>query len=98
MEHISNNIRAPHDVGRLLAAGRSRAGLTQAQLAEKLGVSRKTVSEIERGAAENVSLKTALRALALVGFVVQATPHRPPQLADVMARRAQDLNRADKLG
>ena len=97
MEPISNKLRGPADVGRLVATGRARAGMTQAQLAEKLSVSRKTVSEMERGATEHVSVKTALRALALVGFVVEATPHRPPSFDQVLARRAQDLTRADTL-
>jgi DNA-binding XRE family transcriptional regulator len=65
--------------------------------AQKLGVSRKTVSDLERGAAEHVSLKTAMAALALAGFVLYGTERRPPTLDAIMARRASDRARADEL-
>lgn len=71
--------------------------MPQERFAQQLGVSRKTVSDLERGVAENVSLNTALRALALAGFTVEASPHRPPTLTEVMEQRAKDLARADAL-
>ena len=67
------------------------------RLAQKLGVSRKTVSDLERGAAEHVSLKTAMGALALAGFVLYSAERRPPSLDEIMARRARDRARADEL-
>lgn len=87
----------PFDVGLLIAQGRRRDKLSQAVFARKLGVSRKTVSDLERGAAEHVSLKTAMAALALAGFVLYSAERRPPTLDDIMARRASDRARADEL-
>ena len=84
------------DIGELVAEGRRRARLSQAEFATRLGVSRKTVSDIERGAAENLSLTTALAALWLAGFQLEANPRRPPTLNEVMARRAADLVRAEQ--
>jgi DNA-binding XRE family transcriptional regulator len=87
----------PFDVGLLVAQGRRRVKLSQQVFAEKLGVSRKTVSDLERGAAEHVSLKTAMAALALAGFVLYGAERRPPTLDDIMARRASDRARADEI-
>ena len=42
-------VRAPEDLGRFLARVRQDRGLTQEQLAEELGVSRRYISEIENG-------------------------------------------------
>jgi DNA-binding XRE family transcriptional regulator len=87
----------PFELGLLVAAGRRRVKLSQEVFAQKLGVSRKTVSDLERGAAEHVSLKTAMAALALAGFVLYGTERRPPTLDAIMARRASDRARADEL-
>ena len=85
------------DIGRLVAEGRRRAKLSQQEFASKLGVSRKTVSDLERGVAHHVSLQTALRALALAGFVLEASVRRPPTLSEVMAQRAEHQARVDRL-
>lgn len=93
----SEHIRRVGDVGRLVAVGRRSRHVPQEHFARQLGVSRKTLSDLERGVAENVSLNTALQALALAGFTVVAAPHRPPALTEVMEQRAKDLARADEL-
>lgn len=85
------------DVGRLIAAGRKRAELSQTDFATHLGVSRKTVSDLECGVAAHISLSTALQALHLAGFVLEAWVRRPPTITEVMARRAADRVRADQL-
>lgn len=87
----------PFELGLLVAQGRRRVRLSQQVFAQKLGVSRKTVSDLERGAAEHVSLKTAMAALTLAGFVLYSAERRPPTLDEVMARRASDRARADEL-
>src|SRR5271170_5997427 len=87
----------PFELGLRVARGRRRAKISQAAFAEKLGVSRKTVSDLERGAAEHVSLKTAMAALALAGFVLYSAERRAPTLDEIMARRAADRARADAL-
>ena len=85
------------EIGRLIAEGRKHANLSQSEFAAQLGVSRKTISDIERGVAEHLSLNTALQALWLAGFQLEALPRRPPTLSDVMARRAADQARAEQL-
>jgi len=87
----------PSDLGRLVAAGRRRNKLSQQVFAAMLGVSRKTLSDLERGAAEHLSLKTAIKAVLLAGFVLHAAARRPPTLAEVMVRRAKHRTQVDGL-
>jgi transcriptional regulator with XRE-family HTH domain len=94
-QRINRKLAHSTDIGELVANGRRRANLSQAEFAERLGVSRKTISDIERGAAENLSFTTALSALWLAGFQLEANPRRPPTLNEVMARRAADNARAE---
>jgi transcriptional regulator with XRE-family HTH domain len=92
-----HRVSQSNEIGRLIAEGRKRANLSQSEFAAQLGVSRKTVSDIERGVAEHLSLNTALQALWLAGFQLEALPRRPPTLSEVMARRASDRERAEQL-
>jgi DNA-binding XRE family transcriptional regulator len=87
----------PFELGLRVAQGRRRAQISQAAFAQRLGVSRKTISDLERGAAEHVSLKTAMAALSLAGFVLYSGVRRPPTMEEIMARRAADRARADQL-
>jgi DNA-binding XRE family transcriptional regulator len=87
----------PFELGLWIARGRRRAKISQAVFAQKLGVSRKTISDLERGAAEHVSLKTAMAALSLAGYVLYGAQRRLPTMEEIMARRAADRARADGL-
>jgi DNA-binding XRE family transcriptional regulator len=87
----------PFELGLQVARGRRRTKISQAAFAQKLGVSRKTISDLERGAAEHVSLKTAMAALSLAGFVLYSAERRPPTIEEIMARRATDRARAEEL-
>ena len=87
----------PFEVGLQIAQGRRRAKLSQSEFARNLGVSRKTISDLERGAGEHVSLKTAMAALALAGFFLYSAERRPPTMEEIMARRAADRARAEEL-
>jgi transcriptional regulator with XRE-family HTH domain len=95
--HPSSRLSRSADVGRLVAEGRRRIKLSQTEFAQRLGISRKTLSDLERGAAEHVSLRTALQALALGGFVLEASARRAPSLSEVMAQRAAHQARVDRL-
>lgn len=94
----AHRVSQSSEIGRLIAEGRKRANLSQSEFAAQLGVSRKTISDIERGVAEHLSLNTALQALWLAGFQLEALPRRPPTLPEVMARRAADQARAEQFG
>jgi DNA-binding XRE family transcriptional regulator len=87
----------PFEVGEQVAQGRRRSKVSQADFARKLGVSRKTISDLERGAVEHISLKTAMAALALAGFALYSARRRPPTMEEITARRSADRARAEGL-
>lgn len=62
-----------HDIGGDLMLARRRAGLTQQQVADRIGVSRMTVSRIESGAAGAVAYQTIADFAALVGLTLTTT-------------------------
>lgn len=62
----------PVEFGHAVRRARERRGLHQADLAERLGVTRMTVSRLERGGA--VSMETAIRALSECGFEAVVVP------------------------
>jgi DNA-binding XRE family transcriptional regulator len=87
----------PFEVGLQVAQGRRRAKISQSDFARRLGVSRKTISDLERGVVEHISLKTAMAALALAGFALYSAQRRLPTMQEIMARRAADRVRAEGL-
>jgi transcriptional regulator with XRE-family HTH domain len=62
----------PVALGRAIRDARRSRGLQQADLAERLGVSRMTVSRMERG--ESVSIETVLRSLTECGVALVVVP------------------------
>jgi transcriptional regulator with XRE-family HTH domain len=70
------------EVGRLLRAERAARGLTQADMAARLGISRQHLVALESGA-EGAAAGTVLRLLAELGVVVLALPQTA--MADVAA-------------
>lgn len=60
------------EFGQAVRRARRDARFTQAHLAERLGVTRMTISRLEHGDA--VSLDTALRALSECGYAVALAP------------------------
>jgi DNA-binding XRE family transcriptional regulator len=93
----ATRLMKPFEVGLQVAQGRRRAKMSQADFARKLGVSRKTISDLERGAGEHISLKTVMAAMALAGFALYSAQRRPPTQEEIMTRRAADRARAEGL-
>ncbi len=85
---VSSRLLRPQEIGRLIAEGRHRTGQSQTAFAERLRISRKTLSDIERGVADHVSL---------AGFVLEASMRRLPTLPEIMAERAEHQARIDNL-
>jgi HTH-type transcriptional regulator/antitoxin HipB len=65
-------IRTPTDIGALLKDRRRALGLDQAELAERIGVSRLWVNQVE-GGKPGASLGLILRALEALGVQIAAT-------------------------
>ena len=67
-----------HEIGERLERRRIDAGLTQAQLAEEAGMSKRTVERIEAGhSTDFVMLLRALRVLKLLAALDQLVPDLP---------------------
>ena len=63
----------PTRVSNRIRALRAASGeMTQADLADRIGVTRMTISRLERG--EAVSVDTALRALSECGYAIGVAP------------------------
>jgi len=84
-------VRTPRDVGLLLREACKRLKLGQAELAERLGVSRKWVVEAERGNA-GAALGTVLRAIDLVGAKLGALASDAEVPRTKNASRAPDVD------
>ena len=69
-------IRTPQDIGALLRESRKKAGLGQAELARRIGVSRQWVVEVERGK-PRAEIGLVLRALNTLDSPLQ-TGLTPP--------------------
>jgi transcriptional regulator with XRE-family HTH domain len=83
--------------GRLLADARRRAGLTQAELAERLTISQAAVAQLER-ADSNPRLATLDRALRAVGAeLVLTTRARRTTVDEGLIRRQLELAPAERL-
>jgi transcriptional regulator with XRE-family HTH domain len=66
------SIHNPADLGRAIAGVRAGRGLTQASLADQIGVDRGYLARLEAGASQLV-LERALRALRRMGATVTVT-------------------------
>jgi len=60
-------------VGRLIRDRRREVGLTAARTAELAGVSRRLLTELERGKRRNVGVAAVFRVLELLGLKVDVT-------------------------
>lgn len=81
----------------LLRDARQRAGLTQAQLAARLGVSQAAVAKLERPGA-NPTVDTLDRALWATGHQLTFAAHpRRPGVDESLIRRQLELSPADRI-
>ena len=75
----------PAVVGALVREGREAAGLTQTQLAERIGASRFWVAAFEQGK-PSVELGLALKAIQALGLVISIAPSHTPSVGTPSAR------------
>lgn len=70
-------IRTTHEVGLLIRERRRVAGITQAELAERVGASREWIRLLESGK-PRLELGLTLRALTALGIALNAEIDSPP--------------------
>jgi predicted XRE-type DNA-binding protein len=76
------------DVRQDLIALREASGLTQAQLAERLGVQQPLISKLERDGTKDVKLSTLVKVAAALGARVRVTFERDEAAARTKRRKA----------
>ena len=86
-------LRRPHDLAALFRDGRARAGWSQTQLAESVGVSRQWISLVENGKT-SVEFDLVMAVLQALGYrihveSVEAAAGRPRSSLDLTAARFQ---------
>lgn len=72
MNHVAALVYDTAELGEQIRRARLEKGLQQDELADRLGVTRMTVSRLERG--QSVSVDTALRALSECGYAIAVAP------------------------
>lgn len=76
------------DIAPLLKHARQKAGLSQAQLAGPLGMSRATISAIESGRCEEIGFAKLVALLERVGLEISVAPRKGrPTIDDLRAER-----------
>ncbi len=70
-------IRTPTDLGAIIRDSRIKLGLDQKSLADRIGVSREWIVEIEKGK-PRAHIGLVLRALNALGIAVDAQPETAP--------------------
>lgn len=71
-----------NDIGLLIKTLRKNAGLSQAQLAQRHGMSRATISGIENNTIPEVGIRKVAALLEGLGYELTATPKRRRKTLD----------------
>ena len=74
-----------------LIALRKARGLSQKQLADRIGVSQPVVAEFESSAPRNIELRTLVRVAAALGATVRITLEADASPAQARSRRARGV-------
>ncbi|KTC88723.1 helix-turn-helix domain-containing protein [Fluoribacter dumoffii] len=70
-------IHSPHELALLIKSQRKKLKLSQAEVAELVGLKQKTISAIENNP-ENIRLSTLFRILSALGLDFNAAPKNEP--------------------
>lgn len=85
------------ELGGRLAQCRIESGMSQAELAEQAGVSKRTVERVESGAtAQTVTLIRLLRALDLLDRMEALVPESGPRPMDLLKLKGKARQRASR--
>ncbi|WP_448122430.1 helix-turn-helix domain-containing protein [Stenotrophomonas riyadhensis] len=83
MDRPLHTVRTPQQLAPLMRAFRRQAGLSQAQLAAQLGISRQAVGALERDPA-SASFERLMRVWAVLGLEVRLQPRSPPETTSTL--------------
>ena len=66
-----------YDIGELLKTARKEKKLTQSELAKQVGVTRQTLSKLEKGLIDKVSLQLFIKILEVLGKELHIEDKKP---------------------
>jgi transcriptional regulator with XRE-family HTH domain len=76
------------DIGTHIRNTRKISGLSQAELAAKLGMSRTTIGQIEKGTIQEIGARKLIRLLEYLGLELRVRPAgAPPTLEELREER-----------
>lgn len=85
------------EIGAALRAARKKRGLTQAQLAEELGMSRATISGIETGQILEIGIRKVLNICGSLGVELAVVERRPyPTLQELRQEQLEEERRRNR--
>jgi len=82
------------EAGLLIRNARRQAGMTQADLATRLGMSRATVSQLENGVIGELGVRKLAKICDLLGLEVAVRERRPLTLHEAYARNREERQAA----
>jgi len=88
MSVMTDTIRLPQDLGRVLRSRREAAGLSKKELAHRAGKVREVIYRLEAG--EDVTVSSMLAVLSALGLVVRLEKAGLPTMQEVAARFAEE--------
>lgn len=68
----------------MIIQARKEKGISQAKLAQTIGVSRKTISEMEKGDIRKIALGTVVEALRALNYRIDVGPNIPPNAVELL--------------
>jgi transcriptional regulator with XRE-family HTH domain len=72
------------DIGKQIRQVRKRRKISQAQMAEALGMSRTTIGQIENGSVQEIGVRKLIRLLEFLGLELRVRPAgSPPTLEEL---------------
>ena len=72
------------DIGNKIREARKNCKMTQQEIAEKLGMSRTTIGQIENGTVQEIGVRKLIRLLDLLGLELKVrSKGRPPTLEEL---------------
>jgi transcriptional regulator with XRE-family HTH domain len=76
------------EIGQQIRIARKACGISQQALAQKLGMSRTTISQIESGSVQDIGVRKLIRILDMFELELRVRPaRRPPTLEELQEVR-----------
>lgn len=88
MQAMTDTIRLPDELGRLLKAQREAAGLSKKDLAQRAGKVREVIYRLEAG--DDVTVSSLLAVLGALGLGLRIGKTGMPSMQEVAARFAEE--------